>query len=64
MPRFAVIKDNTIENTIQADSQQDAELLTKLECKEVNETFPYGIGWKFDGVKWIDPDIKLEEHNA
>lgn len=64
MPKYAVIQDNSISNVILADSQQDAELLTGSECREINEAFPYGIGWKFDGTNWIDPNIILEEKNA
>lgn len=52
MPKYSVIKDNEVINIIVADSKESAELLTKEECIQINEDFPYGVGSKFDGTVW------------
>lgn len=55
MPKYCVITENQIVNLIMADSKEDAELLTGTTCIQQNESFPYGIGYAFDGVKWVEP---------
>jgi hypothetical protein len=60
MPKYSVIFNNKVVNSIVAESKEDAELLTKLTCVEQNESFPYGINYIFDGTNWYFPGENLE----
>lgn len=64
MPKYAVIVNDCIENVIVADSKEDAELLSKKRCEEVNESFNFGAGAKFDGEKWYHPESENKTLNT
>jgi hypothetical protein len=63
MPRYSVIYDNKIINSIFADSLEDAIMLTSRECKEENQEFPFGIGYVYNGSEWVFPGME-ENNNA
>lgn len=58
MPKFYVVKDNKITNSIVAPSKHSAEKLTQAECLEITDTLQCGFGWTFDGNNWIPPVIE------
>lgn len=55
MANFAVIVDDVVSNIIVADSKEIAEEVTGRPCIEYTEENPAGIGWTWDGSKFIDP---------
>jgi hypothetical protein len=55
---FAVIENNTVVNVIVADSLAIAEEVTKSFCVEYTDANPAGIGWAYDGKKFIAPIIE------
>jgi hypothetical protein len=57
MPLFLVIENNKIINSILADSKEDAEMATKLQCFELNSDFPYGVGWVYENDTWVDKSL-------
>ncbi len=61
MSRFAVIKDNAVENVIYADSQEKAELVTGLECIESEEA---NIGDAYVNGEFVitTPEEVVEEY--
>jgi hypothetical protein len=58
MPNYAVIVQNRVVDALTADSKEDAELLTKAECREINDSFPYGPGFYFNGSEWTQAIIE------
>jgi hypothetical protein len=52
MPQFAVLEFERIVNVIIADSLDDAQILTRKNCVELNENIQVGLGWAFDGVEF------------
>lgn len=58
MAKFAVIENGIVTNVVVADSLADAEIGTNLTCVQYTEENPAGIGWKYDGVKFISPVIE------
>jgi hypothetical protein len=58
--KFAVIKNNLVENIIVADSKAIAEEVTSKTCIEYTDENPAGIGWAYDGVNFIAPVIETE----
>lgn len=58
MPNYAVVKENAIVNVVIADSKEDAELLTNSICVEYTPENPLGIGWLWDGTKFVDNFVK------
>lgn len=56
--QFAVIENETIVNTIIADSLEIAESVTGLQCVEYTEENPAAIGWLYDGVSFVEPVVE------
>jgi hypothetical protein len=48
MPNFAVILNNKVQNAIIADSKEDAELATGLDCVEYSSDTLIWIGQTYD----------------
>lgn len=55
---YAVIENNTVINTIVAETKQIAEEVTGLLCIEYTNEDPAGIGWIYDGINFIPPTIE------
>jgi hypothetical protein len=55
MKNFAVISGNSVINVIVADDLESAELATKSNCVEYLDYV--GIGWIWDGEKFINPEV-------
>jgi hypothetical protein len=53
--QFAVINNNIVENIIIADTLEIAEVVTGKTCVEYNDNNPAGIGWTYDGEKFVAP---------
>lgn len=64
MKNFAVIENGKVTNTIIADSKEIAEEVTNNTCVEFTNENPAGIGWEYDGVKFIAPVVPVEETSA
>jgi hypothetical protein len=60
MPNFIVIKDNKVDNIIDAPSLEVAEEATSLTCIQYVEEFPVAIGYTWDGENFIAPSIEEE----
>ena len=61
MATYAVLNGNNVENIIVADSLEIAETVTKKTCVEYNDSNPAGIGWTYDGTKFIAPVFEPTE---
>lgn len=58
---LALVKDNIIENTIVADDELIASNYLSYFVMRIDELDPHpGIGWTWDGEKFIAP-IAVEE---
>jgi hypothetical protein len=55
MANFAVIENGIVSNVIVATSKKVAESVTGKNCVSYDETNPAGIGWSYDGEKFIAP---------
>jgi hypothetical protein len=56
MPKYYVIENNEIVNFINAETLEDAELLTKTNCLLQDDTnIGLSVGHKYDGSEWYDP---------
>jgi len=55
MATWAVINGNSVSNIIVADTKEVAEAVTNAICVEYTESNPAGIGWTWDGKKFIAP---------
>lgn len=55
MAYFAVIENNVVENVIVADSLEIAQSVTGKLCIEYTMENPTGIGWTWDGERFIKP---------
>jgi len=58
---YAVISGNTVTNVIVADTKEIAEQVTGLTCIEYTAENPAGVGWTYDGEKFIAPLPVLNE---
>jgi hypothetical protein len=58
MANFAEIQDGVVTNVIVADTKEIAELVTGLTCVEYTDSNPAGIGWTYDGKKFIAPVVE------
>jgi hypothetical protein len=58
MATFAEIQDGVVTNVIVADTKEIAELVTGLTCVEYTDSNPAGIGWTYDGTKFIAPVVE------
>lgn len=54
---FAVISNNIVTNLIVADSLEAAEAVSNFTCIEYTDHTTAGIGWTYDGDKFIAPII-------
>jgi hypothetical protein len=55
MLTFAVLDaNNIVENVIVADSLEIAESVTRTTCIQYDETNPAYIGWKYNGITFVD----------
>ena len=55
MANFAVIEEGVVTNVILADTLEVAQEVTGKTCVEYTEDSPAGIGWTYDGTKFIAP---------
>lgn len=55
MPNFIVIKDNKVDNIIDAPSLEVAEEATGLTCIEYTNENPTQIGYTWDGFVFTAP---------
>jgi hypothetical protein len=55
MANYAVMNGDIVENIIVADSLEIAETVTEKTCVEYNTNNPAGIGWTYDGKKFVAP---------
>lgn len=60
MATYAIVENNLVTNVIIADTLQIAEEVTGKTCVEYNEDNPAGIGWTYDGEKFIAPQPEEE----
>jgi hypothetical protein len=61
MKTFAVLSGSSVINIIVATTKKNAELATNSECAEYTDENPAGIGWSYDGEKFIAPIPVIEE---
>jgi len=54
MATFAVMTGNSVSNIIVADTKEIAEEFTKSICIEYTDENPVGIGYIWDGTKFIN----------
>jgi hypothetical protein len=57
MANFAVIENDVVVNVIIADNKQIAETITGLTCIEYADVHDAGIGWAYNGTKFIKPTL-------
>jgi hypothetical protein len=62
MTNFAIIKNNTIENVIVADSKAIALEVTKAD-DAIETTGQPWIGWTLVDGEWIDPTVTEESND-
>jgi hypothetical protein len=55
LTQWAVVKNNTAENIIIADTQQIAEEVSGKSVIELKDTDIISIGWNFDNGVWYAP---------
>lgn len=60
MATYAIVENNLVTNVIIADTVEIAEQVTGKTCIEYNESNPAGIGWTYDGKKFIAPQPEGE----
>lgn len=60
MKTFAVVNNNIVINIIVANTKEIAEEITGFTCIEYTEKNPAGVGWKFDGEKFISFEPIIE----
>jgi len=58
MANFAVIKENTVSNTIVADTKEIAEQVTEATCIEYTNENPVSIGYTWDGSVFTKPTVE------
>ena len=59
MANYAVLSGSSVINVIVADDLESAELATKSTCVEYTDKSPAGIGWTYDGKKFIAPVVEI-----
>lgn len=60
MATYAVIENDIVINVIVADTLEIAQEVTGKTCIEYNDTNPAGIGWTYDGEKFVAPKLEGE----
>ena len=58
MKTFAMMSGNMVVNVIQGDSLESVSVLGT--CIEYTSENPAGIGWTWDGTKFVKPEIPKE----
>jgi hypothetical protein len=58
MANYAVMIDNIVENIIVAESLEIAQTIIQKTCIEYTDENPAGIGWVYDGEKFVAPMLK------
>jgi hypothetical protein len=58
MATFAMINGNTVDNIIVADNKEATEEALRCTLIEFTAENPAGIGWTWDGSKFIEPIIE------
>lgn len=56
MAYFAIVENDVVTNVIVADNKELAETITGLTCIQYNDVQDAGIGWAYDGSKFIAPE--------
>jgi hypothetical protein len=57
MKNFAVLDNDIVVNTIVADTKEVAEQITNATCIEYDKTNLAGIGYKFNGTTFTEPEV-------
>lgn len=60
MATYAIVENNLVRNIIVADTLEIAQEVTGKTCIEYNDTNPAGIGWTYDGEKFVAPQPEGE----
>ena len=63
MANFAIVKENIVENVIVAQSLEIAQEITGNTCIEYTDENPAGIGWTWNGTKFIAPSPNQTSQN-
>lgn len=61
MATFAVIENGVVSNVIVCETKELAEALTTTTCVEYNDENRAGIGWTYDGTKFIEPVTQVPQ---
>jgi hypothetical protein len=61
MATFAVIENGVVSNVIVCETKELAEKLTTTTCVECNDENRAGIGWTYDGTKFIEPVVEASQ---
>jgi hypothetical protein len=62
MATFAVIENGKVTNIIVCETKELAEKLTTTTCVEYTDESPAGIGWTYDGTKFIPPVAEVSQN--
>lgn len=55
MATYAVVENNIVTNVIVANNANIAQQITNKTCIEYDKSNPAGIGWTYDGEKFVAP---------
>ena len=58
MATFAMMSGNTVDNIIVADNKEATEEALRCTLIKFTADNPTGIGWTWDGSKFIEPVIE------
>jgi len=58
MATFAMMSGNSVSNIIVADNKEETEKALNCVLIEFTTKNPAGIGWTWDGSKFIEPIIE------
>jgi len=58
MATFAMMSGNSVSNIIVADNKEETEKALNCVLIEFTTENPAGIGWTWDGSKFIEPIIE------
>ena len=61
MPKFAVIRNNEVQNVIVAETKEVAVALTNALCVDITDVNS-GIGYTYDGTSFTDPNPPAKEN--
>jgi hypothetical protein len=57
MATYIVLNNDKVENLIIAETLEIAEQLTQKSCVLHKDNQPVSIGWMYDGVNFIAPEV-------